>query len=149
MGEDGRSDLVRAFSAEYGVDAALVNAVIECESGGRVQAVSRAGAVGLMQVMPATARAVCAEIGLPAPSRLDLFDPEINIRVGTYYLAKMLRRFGDVHLALAAYNAGPGNVTRWMGEHPRLDGPGVVRRAAFGETRAYVDRVLKAWKGRS
>ncbi|MHC5036883.1 MAG: lytic transglycosylase domain-containing protein [Planctomycetota bacterium] len=139
---------VRHWAAEYGVDPALVQAVIECESGGRASAVSRAGAVGLMQVMPGTAAAVAAEMGLPAPSLPDLHDPEINIRLGVYYLAKMRRRFKDDQLALAAYNAGPTHVQRWMDRYPTSDGATVVRLAAFQETKAYVRRVLRAWNER-
>jgi soluble lytic murein transglycosylase len=140
--------LVDRFASEYGVDPGLVRAVIECESGGRVGAVSRAGALGLMQIMPSTASMIAAELDLPAPSRGDLFDPEINIRFGTYYLAKMSNRFENLHLALAAYNAGPANVRRWMAENPGASGAEVVKTSAYGETRHYVSRVLRAWKSR-
>jgi soluble lytic murein transglycosylase len=142
------SAIVSRIAQEHEVDAALVEAVIACESGGRVDAVSRAGARGLMQVMPGTASRVCEELGLPSPSRSDLFDPEINIRIGTYYLAKMLARFSDECLALGAYNAGPANVRRWIAENPGRSGAEVIRFAAYAETRAYVFRVLRRWKGR-
>lgn len=140
----GWSSLVHRWSGEYGVDPDLVFAVIECESAGRPGAVSRAGAVGLMQIMPATGSAIAAELDLPSPSRADLFDPEVNVRFGAFYLARMLDRFSDESLALAAYNAGPANVRRWMRENPGADGPSVVRASAYGETRAYVAKVLEA-----
>ncbi len=148
FGDEALGTRVRRASAEYGVDPLLVEAVIECESGGRPDAVSRAGAVGLMQLMPGTARAVAAEIDLPSPDARDLFDPEINVRLGVYYLAKMLKLFEDKHLALAAYNAGPANVRRWMARNPGCVGAVVVSRSGFGETRHYVRRVLNAWNSR-
>jgi len=144
----GWNGLVEAFSGEYEVDPGLVHAVIECESGGRVGAVSRAGAHGLMQLMPGTAQAIAGELGLPSPTRRDLFDPEINIRFGTYYLSRMLARFEDVSLALAAYNAGPANVDRWIAENPGAGSAEVVSASAYGETRHYVRRVLEVWKSR-
>lgn len=147
--EAARLDAVVARSAgENDLDPALVHAVIECESSGRPEAVSRAGAVGLMQVMPGTAAAVCEDLGLPAPAKRDLFDPEINVRIGAHYLAKMLRLFDDPHLALGAYNAGPGNVRRWMAKRPGCPGADVIRAEGFPETRAYVARVMESWKSR-
>ncbi|MHC4780209.1 MAG: lytic transglycosylase domain-containing protein [Planctomycetota bacterium] len=147
-GGSGFEETVARCAREHGLDPDLVEAVILCESSGRASAVSRAGAMGLMQVMPGTAAAVCQELGLPSPSRSDLLDPEINIRIGTYYLSKMIRIFDDIHLALAAYNAGPTNVRRWMDSLPAAPGAEVVRRKGFRETRAYVVRVLDAWKSR-
>jgi soluble lytic murein transglycosylase len=146
--DDGIPALVSRVAREHDLDPALVKAVITVESGGRVDAVSRAGARGLMQVMPGTASRVCEELGLPSPSRSDLFDPEINIRIGSYYLAKMLAKFGDVCLALGAYNAGPANVRRWIARNPGRTGSEVIRIAAYVETRRYVARVLRTWKGR-
>jgi soluble lytic murein transglycosylase len=147
-GEEVLEALVRRTAAEYGVDPHLAHAVIDCESGGRPDAVSRAGAVGLMQLMPGTARAVAAELDLPSPDERDLFDPEVNVRLGVYYLSKMLNLFEDKHLALAAYNAGPTNVRRWQARNPGCDGAVVVSRSGFGETRHYVRRVLRAWNSR-
>ncbi|MDR5695660.1 MAG: transglycosylase SLT domain-containing protein [Armatimonadota bacterium] len=113
------------IAQEEGVDPALVLAVIQAESGFRVDATSFAGAMGLMQLMPETARA----LGVKNP-----YDPEANIRGGVRYLAQLIARFGRVDLALAAYNAGPGAVERF-GEIP-----------PFPETRAFVARVLQAWR---
>jgi soluble lytic murein transglycosylase-like protein len=113
---------VDAAAAEYGVPAALIRAVIEQESGGNADAVSPAGALGLMQLMPDTARS----LGISDP-----MDPVQNIFGGTRYLAQLLKQFGGrVDLALAAYNAGPGAVERWGGIPP------------YPETQAYVRSVL-------
>jgi Transglycosylase SLT domain len=92
---------VTKYAAQHGVDPVLVLKVIAAESGGDPRATSKAGAQGLMQLMPATARA----FGVTDP-----FDPEQNVEAGTRYLAQLLKRFPDQRTALAAYNFGPTNV---------------------------------------
>lgn len=110
-------------AAKYQLPAGLIRSVIRAESNFEARAVSRAGARGLMQLMPATAR----ELGVR-----DSFDIEQNIDGGARYLRQMLDRFdGDIRLALSAYNAGPGTVARYNGEVP------------YRETREYVQRVLR------
>jgi len=112
--------IVLKASRKYGVDAGLIRAVIKAESGFNPQAVSHAGARGLMQLMPATARS----LGVT-----DSFDPEQNVMGGTRFLKDMLKRYnGNVDSALAAYNWGPGNVDRNPDRLPR-------------ETRNYLVRV--------
>lgn len=120
-----RSDfdrLIQAAATRHGVDADLVHAVIQAESGYNPNCRSSAGALGLMQLMPGTARA----LGVSDP-----LDPEANIEGGVKYLRQQLDRFHDVDLALAAYNAGPGAVRRYDGIPP------------YRETQAYVRRVLQ------
>lgn len=117
---------IAEHAASQGVDARLVQAVMQAESGYNSRAVSRRGALGLMQLMPGTAR----QLSVAEP-----FDPEQNIRGGVTYLRQMLDEFGSVDLALAAYNAGPGAVRRHRGVPP------------FAETRAYVRRVLSLYRG--
>ena len=108
---------------KYDLSPGLIRGVIQAESNFRVDAVSRAGAQGLMQLMPATAK----ELGVTKP-----LDIEQNIDGGAHYLRKMLNRFGgDVKQALAAYNAGPGTVRKYAGNVP------------YRETIQYVDRVLR------
>ena len=112
---------VKAMSQKYSVNEALVRAVIHAESAFKANAVSRAGAQGLMQLMPATANDLGVRNSLNANQ---------NIEGGTKYLAELLKRFsGDTKLATAAYNAGPGAVTRYNGVPP------------YAETQAYVKRV--------
>lgn len=109
------------YARRFDVDPQLVAAVITHESSGNPRAVSRAGAKGLMQLMPSTA----AGLGVKDP-----FDPEENIRAGTWYLKTLLNRFGDVRLALAAYNAGPNAVRKYKGVPP------------YDETRRYVQKIM-------
>lgn len=119
--------MVEAHSGRHGLDPRLVLAVIEVESAYRPNARSHKGAIGLMQLMPATAAGLEVD---------DPYDPEQNLRGGTAYLARMLDRFGSVELALAAYNAGPEAVERYDGVPP------------YRETREYVRRVLGLYHGR-
>jgi len=99
-----------------------------------------------MQLMPPTAAEVAAEARIDPPSRDELFDPDLNVRLGTLYLAKLRRQFrDDPYLYIAAYNAGPGNVDKWQLQHPTLTPREIIDQVAFGETRAYVRRVMAAW----
>ncbi|HUF78608.1 MAG TPA: lytic transglycosylase domain-containing protein [Thermoanaerobaculia bacterium] len=114
--------LIFGAAERHGVDSLLVAAVVEAESGFRSEATSPKGALGLMQVMPATGELYGV---------VDLMDPVGNLEVGTRYVRDLLEIYdGDLELALAAYNAGPGNVKRFGGMPP------------FAETRGYVTRVL-------
>ena len=121
----------------HGLDPYLVEAVVLAESGGNPRAVSRAQAYGLMQLRIPTASQMA---GRPVTAE-DLFDPGLNLDLGCLYLRRMLNMFGgDERLALMAYNAGPGNVLRWM-ERSR-DPEKIMAQHAFPETRAYVRKVL-------
>lgn len=130
-----------------GLDPALVLAVIRAESGGDPGAVSRAGAIGLMQLMPSTAAAFAQRTGMEPPGRDALFDPETNIHLGTRYLAHLRKLFhDDPYLYIAAYNAGPGNVDKWSLQNPELASRQIVEKVAFPETRSYVFRVFAYWE---
>jgi soluble lytic murein transglycosylase len=130
-------DIIRQQSAEKGVDAALIAAVIYSESKFSDQT-SSAGARGLMQITPQTAREIERHSGGTTFEISDLSNPEINIRYGTYVLRELLERYdGDEVAALAAYNAGPGNVDKWGGSNLTIDD------IPFPETRAYVNEVLE------
>ena len=120
--------LLWSTGKRWGVDPLLLAAMVETESGFDAEAVSMQGALGLMQVLPET-----ADLYRPLD---DPMDPSINVEVGARYMASQLRLFdGDLPLALAAYNAGPGNVIRFAGIPP------------FRETRSYVRRVLGHYVG--
>ncbi len=129
-------DVIRQQSREKGVDAALIAAVIYSESKFSDRT-SSAGARGLMQITPEAANEIERHSGGTTFKLKDLGDPEINIRYGTYLLRELLDRYdGDVVAALAAYNAGPGNVDEWGGSDLS------VESIPFPETRAYVEEVL-------
>ena len=117
--------IIHTTARYHGVPPALVKAVIAAESAFDSQAVSRKGAQGLMQLMPATA----ASLGVH-----NAFEPEQNVHGGTAYLREMIERFGDLSRALAAYNAGPTAVDRYGGIPP------------YPETQAYVERVLTYYR---
>ena len=126
------STIVRAHAHNYDLNPALLAAVIDEESKFRADAKSSAGAVGLMQLLPATAQGIAIHTGGSKFVTSDLYDPEINVRYGAWYLHHLLLKYGDERVALAAYNAGQQNVDTW-----RAEGKGVQ----FPETRAYVDTV--------
>jgi soluble lytic murein transglycosylase len=126
------SEYVRVHARQNGIDPALLAAVIYQESKFDAGAESRSGAIGLMQLTPATAHGIAIRTGGSRFETADLLNPEINIRYGSWYLANLFHKYGDEHLVLAAYNAGQGNVDRWQAEGKPI---------AFSETRAYVARV--------
>lgn len=129
-------DIVLTHARNYELQPALLAAVIYAESRFDPDAVSSAGAVGLMQILPATAKGIAVRTGGHRFVVSDLRSPEINVRYGSWYLDHLRDRYdGDVRLALAAYHAGQGNVDRW-----REEGRGI----GFQETRRYVDEVLRA-----
>jgi soluble lytic murein transglycosylase len=124
--------IVRGHANNYSLDPALLAAVIYQESKFKANARSTSGAIGLMQLLPDTAKGIALHTGGSAFRVDDLYDPEINVRYGAWYLRHLLRKYGEERSALAAYNAGQDNVDRW-----RREGQGIQ----FSETRAYVDRV--------
>ena len=110
-------------SKRYGIPPALVQALIKQESSFRLDVRSPAGAMGLMQLMPVTAREVASDMRIKLPNiTRDLARPNVNIRIGTQYLHRRLKAFsGNVPLALAAYNAGIGNIRSWRNARKDLD----------------------------
>ncbi|HEX6978310.1 MAG TPA: lytic transglycosylase domain-containing protein [Alphaproteobacteria bacterium] len=130
-------------------ERALLHAMIRQESAFEARAISPAGARGMMQLMPATARAIAKTLGLRHSDSRLLTDPEYNLQIGRSYLARMIEEFdGSYVLALAAYNAGPNRVRQWVREYgdPRqrkVDVIDWIELIPFDETRNYVQRVLE------
>ncbi len=120
--------IVRGHAANYDLDPALVAAVIYQESKFRPDARSDSGAIGLMQLLPATARGIALRTGGSRFGVEDLYDPEVNVRYGCWYLRNLLRKYGSLETALAAYNGGQGNIDRGI---------------RYPETRQYVANVLQ------
>lgn len=129
--------VVRVHARNYRLRPALLAAVIYTESKFNPDAKSDAGAVGLMQLLPDTAKGIAERTGGARFVVSDLYVPELNIRYGAWYLRHLLDRYGDERTALAAYNAGQANVDRW-----RAAGVGIQ----FAETRYYVDKVERLKK---
>jgi len=130
--------VVRGHAANYHLDPALLAAVIEAESKFNPNAHSRAGAVGLMQLTPSTAKGIALYTGGHDFRLSDLTNPELNVRYGAWYLRHLLNRYhDDERLALAAYNAGEENVDSWQRAHVGIQ---------FRETRDYVDKVERLKK---
>ena len=130
-----------------GVDPYLVAAIIREESQYDRQAVSRVGAIGLMQVMPGTASNVARRLGIPPVGRDDLFDQETNIQIGVHYVEQLLEQFsGNVALTVASYNAGPVVVGSWAALHPGRSQDEFIELIPYQETRQYVKRVLRSYR---
>jgi len=128
------------------VDPYLAAAIIREESQYDEKALSVVGAVGLMQLMPATANAVAQRHGFPAVGREELFDRETNIRLGVRYLGQLLDQYGgNLAYAVAAYNAGPIAVNNWIAVHHGRDQDEFVELIPYQETRLYVKRVLRSY----
>jgi soluble lytic murein transglycosylase len=134
--------IIRGHARNYHLDPALVASVVYAESKFRAGTVSKAGAVGLMQLLPATAEGIAERTGGSKFTTADLVDPEINVRYGCWYLRHLLNKYrghpDSLELALAAYNAGQANVDRWIADTPK----GQPVQIPFPETRAYISRIL-------
>lgn len=134
--------LTQRTAVSSDLDPFTLAALVQAESGWDPGATSRQGALGLMQVMPDTARFVARRIGVAEPVPEKLYDPELNLRLGAWYLADLRRQFGGRMVpAIAAYNSGAENVQQWLAQG-RWDGTAAhADRIPFAETRAYVQRI--------
>jgi soluble lytic murein transglycosylase len=140
-------DIIRQQAREKDLDPALIAGVIYAESRFIDGRTSSAGAQGLMQLTPATAHYIAQKSGGTAFRTSDLGTPQVNISYGAFYLRYLMKRYGgDVPLVLAAYNAGEGNVDKWVAA-ARAKGQDLdIDAIPFGETRNYVTKVLDARK---
>ena len=140
-----QDELIGQYAKANKLDKSLVAAVIYQESRYKPDAVSGSGATGLMQLMPETARWIAGQTD-EIYAKAKLKDPEYNIRMGTYYLGYLSKKYnGDIRLVLAAYNAGPGNVDSWL-KNDKYAKAGSLTVIPFKETKNYVDNVLKMQK---
>ena len=133
--------LIKAHAAANDLDPYLLSALIGQESTFTPDIRSGANAMGLMQLLPATGRRYAKRLKVPFTNAL-LRTPEANVRLGTAYFKDLLDRFGDVHLALAGYNAGENRVARWVEERPGLEQDEFVDDIPFPETQLYVKKIL-------
>jgi len=135
------SDIVAKYSSQYGVDENMVYAIIKTESNFNQYAVSSKNAIGLMQITEATGEWAAAKMGINDFSKDKLFDPDINIEIGCWYIARLLKQFDSCDTAIAAYNAGSGNVSKWL-ENGSLSTDGTNLSAIpYSETENYVKKI--------
>ena len=137
------SEFVTKYSGEYGVPEYVIYSTIKVESNFDSGAQSDAGALGLMQIMPSTFDWLVSltqegyETGM-------LYDPETNIKYGTYYLSYLYLKYADWETVYAAYNAGPANVDEWLADPECTDDDGKLKKIPFGETEKYVKKMTAA-----
>lgn len=130
-------ELVHFYAVQNNLNPALVSSVINVESHHNPNAESSAGALGLMQLLPATANWLAGR----ELTEEELKEPNLNLSLGCQYLAQLLTQFPNLECALAAYNAGPGNVSRWLAD-PEISPDGTTLQAVpFSETTKYVEKV--------
>jgi len=132
--------IIKRESSRCGLEFAFIKAVVCVESSFNEDSVSKAGAVGLMQIMPSTAQFVAERNNLPIG---DLFNPEYNVSVGVLYLRYLFDKFEDERVVLCAYNAGEGNVAEWLKNTNYSSDGKTLLEIPFKETKNYVDKVLK------
>lgn len=137
------SEYVEKYALESSVPEDLIYAVIKTESKFRSDAVSSKGAIGLMQLMPDTFVWLCEKADDTENDPNLLYNPEINIKYGAYYLDLLYSEFGTWENAVAAYNAGPTNVRGWL-QNPEYSENGFLTHIPFKETREYVGKVTEA-----
>jgi soluble lytic murein transglycosylase len=133
--------LIKKYSDAHGFDPYLMTALISQESTFTPDVRSSASAVGLMQLIPATARRYASKLGIRYSSGI-LTQPETNVRLGMRYFKDLMDRFNGAHLALASYNAGEGRIARWIAERPGFDQEEFIDDIPFPETQNYVKRIL-------
>ncbi len=142
--------IVRRVSQTVDLPASWLLAVVRVESGFEPAALSHAGAIGLMQLMPHTARRIARDLGISEPAVVDLFDPRLNLHLGAWYLARLRQDFRwNLPLALAAYNAGPRRVAQWLAETKADNLDEFFEEIPYRATARYVYRILSLTFGQA
>jgi len=136
-------DIIEKYASEYNIDEYLLMAIINTESNFNKDAVSKAGAKGLMQITDTTAKSIAKSMGDTDFKVDDLFDPETSIKMGAWYFDNLRTRFGSNELVLAAYNAGRGNVNTWLNASIISEDGKDYNNIPFSETKNYIKKVLK------
>lgn len=135
-------DIIQNYAEVYGVDPVIITSIINVESNFNRNAVSPVGASGLMQIMAPTAVWAAEEIGIEKFDYYEMiFDPEINIKIGTWYIGRLINNYSNLEVALAAYNAGSGNVSRWLTNPEFSEDNNTLSYIPFDETRFYIIKV--------
>lgn len=138
------SEYVEVYAEEYGIETSLVYSIIKAESGFDPDAVSPREAKGLMQIMDSTGEWAAEKISINDFETSMLMEPETNIRIGCWYIARLLKQYDmNADLALAAYNAGSGNVSKWLNDSDISSNGKTLDRIPFEETKNYIDKIKK------
>ena len=141
------TEYISQYATEYELDPYLVQSIMRCESSNNPQAISKVGAIGLMQIMPDTGEWIGHKIDPELAYSLDMLeDPATNIEYGCWYLNFLSNRFdGDTKEIIAAYNAGHGSVEKWL-DDPRFSENGTLTTIPFEDTARYYDNVMLAYE---
>jgi soluble lytic murein transglycosylase len=139
-------ELIEKHTKEAGVEPDLLQALMREESALDPKALSWAGALGLTQLMPTTAKAVAQQLKLKRFKVESLLEPEMNIRIGAHHLGELVKKFdGNAPFAVGSYNAGAGAVNRWRAERKGMPLDAWVEEVPIAETRGYIKRVLRSY----
>lgn len=140
-------EYVYQYAKEYEVDPLLIFAMIKAESNFNPNVVSSSNAIGLMQLMDATAEELARKIDVSFTKNASLYHPELNIKLGTKYFSDLLKEYkGNIPLALTAYNAGIGNVKRWIEQGTIQKDGSDIENVPYKETNHYVRKILRDYK---
>ena len=139
------SEYVDKYSTQYNVDKYLIYATIKAESNFNKNAQSKKGAKGLMQLLDSTGQEIASILNMSIDND-DLFDANINIMLGTKYISKLMQKYNNIELALAAYNAGSGNVDSWISYGILKSDGSDIENIPYTETNNYVRKILRDYK---
>lgn len=143
------AEYVQKYSKEYNVDENLVYALIKAESNFNTNAKSSKNAIGLMQLMESTAQEICEKMNLQISSEeltQKLLEPDININIGTKYLSILIEKYGNIEIAIIAYNAGIGTVDTWIEKGIINDDGSNIENIPYKETNNYARKILRDYK---
>ena len=141
------TEYVDKYSEENGIDKMLVYAIIKAESNFESNITSSSGAMGLMQLMDSTAKEMAEKLEMEYSAKEILYQPDTNIKIGTRYFAELLKRYeNNIYLALTAYNAGIGNVDRWIENGIIKEDGSDIENIPYKETNNYVRKILRDYK---
>ena len=139
------TEYVKKYANEYNVDEYLIYAIIKAESNFKQDAVSHRGAKGLMQLMYSTAEDIAKRINIDLNEE-NILEPDININLGTKYISMLIQKYDNINLALAAYNAGSGNVDGWIEKGTLKSDGSDIENVPFTETNNYVRKILRDYE---
>ena len=139
------SEYVEKYAQEFEIEKELIYAMIKAESNFKAEVVSNKEAIGLMQILESTANEVAEELELEI-TKEEILNPETNIALGSKYLSNLIKKYGNIELAIASYNAGIGNVDNWIKDRTIKEDGTDIENIPFKETNNYVRKVLRNYQ---